>query len=119
MIVGQAALHDSSYSARLVNLLDAMQALGCKVWLEGMSMRFDCLEMQDGVAYEDIVNLMQEYVDVVTWLPDTYLTDVMAALPSKALQPPAAAFRQAPTPQRRWIPFSGKRPEHKRGGHVN
>jgi hypothetical protein len=42
MLIGQANLKSAAFCPRLTMLLSDLQEAGYTVWLEGMSVRFDC-----------------------------------------------------------------------------
>lgn len=76
VLIGQAALKSPAFNDRLSALLGEFQELGCTVWLEGMTLRFDVPESLLGwVQAGGVGALLARYRDVVTWLPDTALLD--------------------------------------------
>ncbi len=76
VLIGQAALKSPAFNERLSALLGELQELGCTVWLEGMTLRFDVPESLLGwVQAGGVGALLARYRDVVTWLPDTALLD--------------------------------------------
>ncbi|ADI15047.1 hypothetical protein [Truepera radiovictrix] len=118
MVIGQTALRSPAFSERLSALLRELQARGCTVWLEGMTLRFDVPEGQLAwVRAGGVSELLGRYGDVVLWLPEELPSDLREA--QLGFQPvwpraPAAEGPAARTLQRpqRWPRF-GARPQNK------
>lgn len=107
MLIGQATLKSAAFCPRLTMLLDDLRAAGCTVWLEGMSLRFDCAEGAT-TRPDELGVLMTRYGDVVTWLPEPRAE--LAGVPAVK----ASENRQLPAP--RWHPFlRGRRQNAKVG----
>jgi len=89
-LTGQATLRSPAFTKRLSALLDELRALGCTVWLEGMSVRFDMPERElPWVRAGGLRALLERYEDVVIWLPEEGQLELEA--------PPAP-----PPPRPRW-----------------
>ena len=68
MLIGEAALTSPAFSPRLMLLVGDLQRAGCKVWLEGLRLRFDCLGAETDPGTLKV--LLSRYKDVVTWSPE-------------------------------------------------
>ena len=96
MLIGQATLKSATFCPRLTMLLNDLRAAGYTVWLEGLSLRFDCAE--DATARPDELGaLMTRYRDVVVWLPEPRheLAGIPVAEASESQELPAPRWRRA------------------------
>jgi hypothetical protein len=106
MLIGQATLKSAAFCPRLTMLLNDLRAAGYTVWLEGLSLRFDCAG--DATARPDELGaLMTRYEDIVTWLPES--RHELAGI--RAVK--AAESQKPHTP--RWHPFLRGRRHVKHG----
>lgn len=67
MLIGEATLTSPAFSPRLMSLVSDLQRAGCTVWLEGLRLRFDCL---DAAEPSTLKMLLSRYEDVITWSPE-------------------------------------------------
>ena len=68
MLIGEATLTSPAFSPRLTSLVGDLQRAGCTVWLEGLRLRFDCLDAKTDAS--TFKALLSRYEDVVTWSPE-------------------------------------------------